>query len=108
LLCGTCAIVSVAFSPDSRLLATANVGGSIELWDTDTGRHVRVLTGITAVVRALTFSADSSRLATGDITGNVKIWDVATGHEQRSFSTTHFLRGQVPHRLPATTVESVS
>ncbi|KAH8595410.1 WD40-repeat-containing domain protein [Bisporella sp. PMI_857] len=64
---------NLAFSPDSKLLASASYSG-INLWDTDTGLERRVLESGDA--SAVAFSPDGELLATASQTGNVKLWDI--------------------------------
>src|SRR5262245_48924047 len=70
----------VAFSPDGRYLASADVGGAVKLWDAETGRPVRDLAGHETLALDLDFSPDGSRLATADAQ-KVIVWDVTTGQE---------------------------
>jgi WD40 repeat protein/transcriptional regulator with XRE-family HTH domain len=63
-------IYAVAFSPDSRLLATAHGNGTVKLWKTSTlaaPKLLKTLITFTAPhpVRALAFSPDSENLAVG-------------------------------------------
>jgi WD40 repeat protein len=76
--------ISLAFSPDGKLLAT---GGSqhdldVRLWDTETGKEVRVI-DVAAHVPALAFSPDGKVLATGQGDGRVGLQEVATGKVMR-------------------------
>src|SRR5262249_59408232 len=34
-------LTALAFAPDSRTAATSSLGGRIQVWDTDTGKHIR-------------------------------------------------------------------
>jgi len=68
---------SVVFSPDGRILASANGDHTIKLWDIDTG-HTRVtLTGHTDEVWAVAFSSDGQTLASGgkieNLSGRLKM-----------------------------------
>ena len=79
-------VISVAFSPDGRLLAGGTVGDSVQLWDVRSGKIQGTLPG--AWVYLLTFSPDG-RLLAGyshpwpeqgqrweETRGTVKLWDV--------------------------------
>jgi WD40 repeat protein len=77
-------VMSVAFSPDSAMLAAA-VGdrlgrshepGLIVLWDAATGQRRGVLTGHTNAVLSVAFSPDGSLLASGSTDRTVRLWDV--------------------------------
>jgi len=70
-------VVSLAFSPDSRRLATA-AGGietqrqydrlfSVGLWDVATGQNLLRFKAHNSVVRAVRFSRDGTRLITGSL-----------------------------------------
>jgi WD40 repeat protein len=71
----------VAFSPDGKLLATANTNGTVGLWNTANGRPVEALRvdpdGGTP--NEVAFSPDGKLLATSDTNGTVRAWNVASG-----------------------------
>jgi WD40 repeat protein len=83
--------VSVAFSPDGKILATSGQGrGCVDLWDVTTGRKIATLTvpgdavpyGIADyVIQSLTFSPDGRMLAAGSGSGSGSrawLWDLST------------------------------
>ena len=100
---------SVAFSPDSKILASGGGDSRVRVWDLETGRLLRTLdgrprepNGFRRVVGSLAFSPDGKWLAAGfghinwfDMTYDpvgkildrgdddqvVKTWDVASGQE---------------------------
>ena len=74
---------TVAFSPDSHLLAAAYGDGYVRLWNPVTGQAVGsplpVDTGPAGGAFGLAFSPDGKLLATGDAAGYVRLWNPATG-----------------------------
>jgi WD40 repeat protein/DNA-binding SARP family transcriptional activator len=74
-------------SPDEDLLVSTPsdflTGSQVaEVWDWDTGEHLRTLAGNSGSVTRATFSPDGSRLATSSKDGTVRIWDPRTGEQQ--------------------------
>jgi len=98
---GTPEVQVVAFSPDSKKLATGTGGGQgiVEIWDVSTGslektinigKTIRPLTGHLSSIYTLVYSPDGKYLAAGGIDGTdgiVSIWNVETG-EVSQFLTT--------------------
>jgi len=72
-------VYALAFSPDSKLLASTSYDQMIYLWDPATGRQIKPLKEHTDSVFDLAFSPDGKWLASGGADRTVKLWDVASG-----------------------------
>jgi hypothetical protein len=82
------AAAGVAFSPGGKLLASADLDGTVRLWDPATGQGVRTIradtTGKNVGVIGVAFSPDGKLLASADLDGTVRLWDPATGQGDRT------------------------
>lgn len=72
-------VLSVAFSSQGGLLATAGSDKTVRLWNPNTGEHLRTLNGHTKGVTAVAFSLDGRLLATGSVDKTVQLWSPKTG-----------------------------
>ena len=76
---------SIAFSYDSRTLASGSVDNTVRLWDVDTDVHKATFTGHTDTVVSVAFSPDGSLLASGSDDNTIILWDVDTGEPKTTF-----------------------
>jgi WD40 repeat protein/uncharacterized caspase-like protein len=79
-------VLSIAFTSDSKLMASGSVDKTIVLWDPATGNQLRTLKGHTAAVGPVAFSPDDKQLASGSADNTIKIWDVAGGGEKQTMA----------------------
>jgi WD40 repeat protein len=77
-------VLSIAFSPDSKMLATCGVDDSAKFWDTTTWREVPPFLEQKEYMTSLAFSPNRRTLATACSDGTLKLWNVATRHELAS------------------------
>jgi WD40 repeat protein len=76
---------AVAVSPDASWLASADVLGTIRIWDMVDGGHRSTLVGHAGAVNALAVSRDSAWLASASADKTVRIWNVAAGTHRTLF-----------------------
>jgi WD40 repeat protein len=80
-------VLSAAFSPDDKMLATGDEKGGLTLWEVATRNRLGVLPGHTAEVPGIAFTPDGRRLLSGSFDRTVRLWDVADRRELLRFST---------------------
>ncbi len=81
----------LAYTPDSRYLATAGFDGTVRIWDVATGDPVHILRPGPSSFTSVAFSPDGTRLAAAQGSGNlalrdsgvVIVWEWRTNREVR-------------------------
>jgi len=92
-------VLSLAFDPSSRLVATASTDVAT-VWDVATASPIARFRGHVGSISDVAFASDGAMLATAGADGRVELWE--TGLERRSpAAVAHQVECLVGHRLDA-------
>lgn len=77
----------IAFSPDSRTVATGNTEGMLQWWDVDSGKNIKTITGHTSFSGpsfrgSIKYSTNGTTIAIVD-SREIILWDANTGEYLR-------------------------
>ena len=72
-------VMSVTFSKDGQLIASAAQDETIRIWDKKTGRCLKVLSGHHGGVLSVAYSTNSKLLASTSRDSTIRIWDASSG-----------------------------
>jgi WD40 repeat protein len=85
-LSGLSAVNSVAWTSDSKALATASDDGTVKLWEVDSGQLQRTFADYSSPVTSVAWTPGGRTLASGSSAPDVRIWESATGQETATFT----------------------
>ena len=75
---------TVAFSVDSKIVASGSEDGNLYLWDVATGRRLKTITEDTENIFSVAFSSDGRTLASGNAGNTIRLWNIATGEKLKT------------------------
>jgi serine/threonine protein kinase len=70
---------SVAWSSDSKRVASGSSDKTVQVWDASDGGHVFTYRGHSDVVSAVAWSPNGQRVASASHDGTVQVWDASNG-----------------------------
>ncbi len=79
-------IQSVTFRPQGDVLASGDRAGNIFLWEADSGREIRPVTGHTAAITGIDWRSDGNVLVSSSEDGTIRIWESPSAKQLRSAS----------------------
>jgi WD40 repeat protein len=79
------AVLSLAFHPAGKLLASGGMDHTIRIWDLAAGRERQCLSGHRRWVEAVAFDPGGARLASAGTDDTIRLWDWASGDLVRSW-----------------------
>ena len=77
-------VLSVAFSRDDTLLASASIDNTVRVWDARTGTELWTLQGHKEKITDVAFSPDGKMIVSASEDETIRLWDVHTGKHLRT------------------------
>lgn len=72
-------VLSVAFSPDGKTIASGSIDDTLRLWSVNQARLIRTMQGHAFPIWQVKFSPNGTTLFTGSTDGVIRVWQVSSG-----------------------------
>ena len=79
-------ISALDLSTDGKLLASASLDETVQVWNINKRSKLTTFKGHKAVVSAVAFSPDAKTVASGDVKKKIKLWDVSSRRERATLT----------------------
>lgn len=76
------AISALDLSTDGKLLASASLDKTVQVWNIKKRSKLTTFKGHKAAVKTVAFSPDAKTVASGDVKKKIKLWDVSSRRER--------------------------
>src|SRR5439155_4190663 len=70
-------ISSVVFSPDGETFASAAWDGTVQIWQSPSGRHLQTLQASRSRICAIAFSPDGRKIAAAIADDDLQVWELS-------------------------------
>ena len=72
-------VLAIAFSSDSKFIASGSKDKTIKIWQVDTGKEIMTFEGHSDDITSVAINADNTILASGSKDKTLKLWAFASG-----------------------------
>ncbi|MGV7224095.1 MAG: WD40 repeat domain-containing protein [Nitrospinales bacterium] len=101
-------VMTVAFAPDNRTLATGGADSKIRLWRIADGRQMATLSGHTMRVTCIAFSRDGHLLASSSADGSLRLWQIQNQSQLKEMRANKLLTSWLHRHFAGAALEVVS
>ncbi len=78
-------VSTLSWLPDGRHIVSGSADGTVQLWESDSGKNVLMYNGHSLGVTAVACSPDGSSIASASLDTTVQVWDAQSGKTQTAY-----------------------
>ena len=79
-------VTTVAFSPDGNWIVSGSEDKTLRIWDSHTGKQIRVFEGHSAALSSVAISPNSKKIVSGSWDHTLKIWNAGSGKNVKTLT----------------------